>query len=234
MSGFTYNGVHSERYNCYHIPNENDRWFSSPDFEVYESEVTGKHGGYGYGDRVKIRRFEMRVFYEDITEETREKIRAWLDRKTSGELIFDERPFVYYKVRPGKTVDGKKYASRHAGMSQETYSGTFTVTFTAYEPFGFLKYKSYDGYDTDGAGIYTAMLETNEMPPAPTASSREFLLFNPGTEECGTILRIGGSAPSGLVIRNTANGNECRLLSLPEQGYLEIDSTKGTVTHVNG
>lgn len=187
MRGFTYNGIHSSKYNCYHTPNADDRWRESPVFEVYNEEVTGRDGGYCYGYRTKIRTISLKVFYEDITIETRERIRAWLDRKTSGYLVFDERPFVKYYVRPAKTVPGKSYTTRHEGVSQDLYSGTFTIDFSAYEPFGMLSYKYYTDYDEDGAGLYCGILEENEMPGEPTTAARSFLVYNCGTETCNTV-----------------------------------------------
>ena len=83
--GFTYNGIHSSKYNCYYIPDANDRWFASPEFEVYSKEVPERAGGYGYGARTKIRSLTLKVYFEDITIGTREKIRSWLTEKSVGE-----------------------------------------------------------------------------------------------------------------------------------------------------
>lgn len=83
--GFTYNGIHSSKYNCYYIPDANDRWFASPEFEVYSKEVPERAGGYGYGTRTKIRSLTLKVYFEDITIGTREKIRSWLTEKSVGE-----------------------------------------------------------------------------------------------------------------------------------------------------
>lgn len=235
MEGFTYNGIHSSKFNCWYIPNADDRWFASPEFELYEKEVPGHPGGYSYGDRTKIRTFSLKVFFEDIDRQTREKIRWWLDQKTMGELEFDERPFVVYRcVRPKKTVLGKIYTGQY-GDSQELYSGTFTVEFSCYEPYGYLKYKTYDTYDKDGAGMYCGMLEQSEMPAAPAVTDRSFLIYNPGTEVCDTLIRIGGTTGAGgLTIKNITNETQCKLSSLPQNGYLEIGSGAGSVIHVNG
>lgn len=173
------------------------------------------------------------MFFEDITIQKREQIRQWLDQKTSGELIFDDRPFVYYNVRPTKTVTGKLYISRHDGVSTDTYSGTFTVTFTAYEPFGYQKYKYYTGLDEDGASRYCGMLEENEMPPQPETTDTEFLLYNCGTEPCHTKITIAGEADDGLMIHNKTNGTWCKITSLPETGSLVIDSRLGSVSVIN-
>ena len=235
MTGFTYNGIHSSKFNCYYIPDAADRWFSSPDFEVYEKEVPGRDGGYTYGSRAKIRTISLKMYFEDITIEKRERIRAWLDRETMGELVFDDKPFVVYRsVRPKKTLAGKIYTTRYDNMSQDQYSGTFTIDFAVYEPYGYLSYKSYSGVDLDGAAQYCGILETNEMPSSPLTSSRNFLLYNPGTQTCHTVLTIGGTVGTGgQTITNATNGTKCKLSSLPASGYLKIDSFLGGVAVVN-
>lgn len=57
MEGFTYNGIHSETLSVWFIPDAQDRWFASPEYEVYEDETYGSDGGYYYGNRAKIRKF---------------------------------------------------------------------------------------------------------------------------------------------------------------------------------
>ena len=39
----------------------------------------------------------------------------------------------------------------------------------------------------------TGILPATVMPPAPTADSANFLLYNPGTETAHTIVRLAGS-----------------------------------------
>ena len=178
----------------------------------------------------------LKVYYEDITIETREQIRMWLDQNTMGEQVFDDKPFVSYRsVRPRKTVLGKLYTIRHDKDIQDLYSGTFTVDFSIYEPYGYLTYKSFENTDQDGAENYCGMLKTSEMPASPTIASRSFLIYNPGTQACDTLIRIGGTVGSGgVTIQNMTNGAICKLTSLPSSGYLEIDSFHGAVTHVSG
>lgn len=236
LEGFTYNGIHSSEYNCYYIPDASDRWFASPEFEVYEKEVPGRPGGYGYGTRTKIRTLTLKVFFENITKEMREKIRSWLTEDSLGELVLDERPFIIYRsVQLKKTIPGKLYTTQDLEYPHDVFSGTFTIEFSLYEPYGYLKYKYYTSIDEDLAGFYCGMLEKNEMPSVPSTSSRSFLMYNPGTETCETLIRIGGSVGSGgLTIMNQTNGTECKILSLPSSGYLEIDSFHGAIVHVNG
>lgn len=234
MYGFSYNGKHSSDFHCYFVPNETDRWFASPDFEVYETTDAGKDGGYFYGTRAKIRTFEQRCYFEDITIETREAMRRWLDRSTSGKLIFDERPFVYYDVHPTKTVQGKQYNHRIINGADMLYSGTFTITFAAYIPYGYLIDKDYTGLDFTGASRYCGMVEHGMMPEPPTAESRNFLLYNCGTQVCDTLIRISAPADTQLTISNNTNGSFCTFNSFPSTGYLEVDSRYGSVTWVHG
>lgn len=85
MHGFSYRGKNIREFQCEYIPKEGDRWFASPDFNVYESGDTGRDGGYYYGNTAKVRAFTLPCFFENITMKTREAIRRWFDKNTSGE-----------------------------------------------------------------------------------------------------------------------------------------------------
>lgn len=234
MEGFSFNGVHSSSFPCWYIPSESDKMLSTPDYEVLEADVTGRDGGYYYGNRIKTREFSLPCFFEDITLETKERMFQWLDRCANGKQVFDNRPFVHYHVRPVKRITGKIYTSRHDGANEDTYSGTFTIVFKAYDPFGYMTYNTYSGIDMDGAGRYCGILEESEMPPLPSVSDTSVLIYNCGTQPCDTIIKIGGTAADGLSITNRANGQVCSVTSQPNIGYLEINSLYGSVEHVNG
>lgn len=230
MEGFSYNGLHSSLFSVYYIPDESALFDDQADFEVFDEEPNWRDGGVYYGNRVKQREFSLSCYFEDVTREQKEKINQWLDRNTSGELVFDERPFVAYKVRPTKKLNGKIYTQRYDDIPGDRFSGTFTLTFTAYDPFGYMKYNSYDVYDTDGAARYCGIVSKSAMPAAPDPNKNNFLVYNCGTERCGCLIRIAGTAPNGLTLTNNANMNRCKLIALPPTpGYLEIDSVNGVV-----
>lgn len=65
----------------------------------------------------------------------------WLHRNSSGVLVYDQRPHVYYDVRPAKRIEIKQYEYRENG--ETLYSGTFTATFRCYDPFGKLYTSAY-------------------------------------------------------------------------------------------
>ena len=107
LSGFTYNGVHSEEFGLYYLPTEEDRWFLDPEYEVYSTDIEWKHGGVYYDSKATIRTFTLNCFFENIDVAKRQAIKAWLKRGTIGMLTFDDMPFVYWIVRPGKIPVGK-------------------------------------------------------------------------------------------------------------------------------
>ena len=231
MSGFSYNGIHCSTFQCEYIPDGKERWFQEADFKIYSTDPSWKHGGYYFGNSAKIREFKLKCYFEEITIATREKIRRWLGRNTKGKLIFDDRPFVYYNVRPSDVTSGEIY------NDTGKYSGTFTVVFTAYEPFGYLTRKYNTSSTKDGAEDYCGMIASSLMPAAPTVSDTSFQVYNPGTETCGLDIIIRGSTDNPIRFVNQRNGSVCVISSLPGSRYLDINGDTGFVkikTSVSG
>lgn len=210
MDGFTYRGVHCEELGCTYIPDASANWFASPDFDVSTDSVNWRDGRLYYYTRRKPRTFTLNCYFENITKAGREQIRRWLDAKTSGDLVFDERDYVKYKVRPGKYVQGKIYRQHEDYWLEDRYEGTFTITFEADDPIGYLtKLTDDDLLDTQHGRICN-ILPTSLMPAAPTASSRDFMILNQGTMPCHPIIRLAGTASNGLDILNNTNGDLCQ------------------------
>ena len=234
MNGFSFMGIHSSTFGVYYIPDESSLFDDRSDYEVYDEDVDWHDGGIYYGRKVKPREFSLDCYYEDIPRKTYEKMKQWLSGRHSGRLIFDDKPWKYYDVYITKKPSGKQYSQHEHGM-EPLYSGTFSITFTAYEPFGKLEYSSYDTVDTDGVTRYCGMLEKSKLPAAPELSDRRFIFYNCGTETAPTIIRVGGTTDKdGFVIRNETTGQKCRLIALPPSpAYLELDSRKGSVTLVD-
>lgn len=226
MYGFTYNGISSSLYGCYLAEDASDIWRPDAAFTVYDEDPAWHDGGYYYGNKVKARTFTLNCYYEDITIETREKIRRWLGRSTKGQLIFDDRPFAYYNVRVTKATSGNMYVS-----GDGIYSGTFEVEFTAYEPFGYLTRKSGIVTPDDGANAYTSLISSTKMPAAPTTASRSFDVYNAGTERCGLYLKIAGSSSHRIMFINNTNGTSMILNMdiLPSSTTVDINGDSGIV-----
>ena len=224
VSGFYYNGTHSSLYHVDYIPDASDCWFAGADWEVYDAEVAWHHGGYYYGNSVRKREFTLKCFYEEITEKQREDIRKWLHRNTSGHLMFDDKPFVYWNVRPTRIIEGQKY------LDCGRYSGVFDVTFCAYDPFGYLTRKYNTESDDDNATDYCDLLDEADMPESPSVLDRTFNVYNPGRETCGLSLKLSGSVSNPIEFLNTTNKTRCIINDLPPQGLnLEVDGDTGKV-----
>lgn len=159
-----------------------------------------------------------------------EAILQWVSRESKGKLIFDDRPYVYYLVRPSKEPTGETYVDHRIcpGLSEYGFSGKITFSFTAYDPFGYLTYNSTTEAN-DPALERCGMIETDLMPSLTTALGNH-LLYNPGTEPCPLRITIGGTAPSGVTIHNYTTGETCRLVSLPENDTLVIDGATGFIS----
>ena len=112
------------------------------------------------------------------------------------------------------------------------YSGTFTATFTCYNPFGQMLKSELDAAPTEAELSETGLLSAEMTPEVTTADSSFFLLYNPGTEVGHTVLRVAGDVGAdGLVIRNLTTGQKCKVVnlkasSLLEGAFLELDSEK--------
>ncbi len=225
LCGFSYNGTNSSTYHVDFIPDASDRWFAGTEWDVYDTDVAWHDGGYYYGNAVKAREFTLKCFYEEITKKQREDIRQWLHRNTYGQLIFDDMPFVYWNVRPVKMIEGQEY------LDSGRYSGTFVITFKAYNPFGYLTRKSNTGSETDDANDYCDLIPSNQMPAAPTTSDRTFSVYNPGREACGLSIVLRGSASNPIEFLNNTNGTRCILSSLaPTNRVLDINADTGMIT----
>lgn len=222
MFGFTYNGVHSSQFGLYYTRSAEDKWFKDAEYDVYDEDVSWRNGGYYYGSKAKKRTFTIKCLFEEIDIATRQKIKQWLKRDTSGELIFDDMPFLYWNVRPGKIPIGNWYLD-----TNESHSGTVTITFNAYEPFGYLSRKSNnpDSPD-DGVEDYCNIISSSEMPPVPSTSSTSFDIYNPGTEECGLTIGIEGTTSNPIRFFNEYNSTFCEIGSLP--------ASSGTKLNING
>lgn len=233
MEGFTYNGVHSDDMKVMYIPDASARGDFFADYEVIDNEKSWNDGGEYYRPRVKSRKHELDCYYEDITVAEKERILRWLDCRKNGELIFDNRPYARYHVCPTKKIEFKDYLQ--SDPSDKLYSGTFTITFTAYNPFAELIWSTLDDHDDNAQVIEeTGLIPSAYMPPAIDVGGG--LVYNPGTELGHSIIRFAGkTGSSDLKIYNAANGGEFILkagLETGENEYMECLSKTGRILRV--
>ena len=224
LSGFTYNGVHCGDLGLDYIPSKEDLGFSDPEFDVYEKDIEWRHGGVYFDSKARIRTFALKCYFEEIDVARRQAIKEWVRRDSNGMLVFDDMPFVYWVVRPADIPVGNWYIDNN-----EKHSGTVTIKFKAYEPFGYL-IRKYNNGQNDGAEDYCNLIDYSDMPAAPTTSSTSFEVYNPGTEACGMSIELAGSTNNPFRFFNDGNGTSCVFTGLPGNNLrLEINGDTGFV-----
>lgn len=172
-----------------------------------------------------------------VTIEEREAILQWLDYKTSGELIFDNRPYVSYTVRPTKKISFKDYLQEE--MGERFYSGTFTISFTAFDPFGKLTQDFVDDpVVNQRLEAETGVIDENKMPEQQSIGDSSCLVYNPGTELGHSIIIFSGNTGSeNFEIYNSTTGDKLVLkagLEMSDDEHYEISSKTGRILRING
>lgn len=235
-SGFTYNGKHTSTMKLIYVPGPEDRGDFYSDYKVISRERSWYPGGEYFHSRVGSREFTLSCFYDMITRAEREAILRWFDRRTSGNLVFDDRPYVSYFVRPTKASKFKDYKETIDGY----YSGTFTVTLTAFDPYGTLTVTTL-GTATGSAYKDFILAETyapyrsDDVNSTYSSIASNLSVFNPGTEVSDTVLQIRcntGSQP--LTITNLTTGQKFTLkagLTMASGEYYYAYSETGRVIH---
>lgn len=235
--GFKYRGRHCKDFDLHYVPSPNDIRNRMETYEVSSVKPAGRDGGYFIHSVANERIFELDCYFENMSEETYADMMEWLRRDCCGELLFDDRPYVIYDVWPTKSIRPDVYMAR--SKNGFLLSGKQTITLTAYNPFGKIVINTENG----NIGFYDALIDTGilegEKLPKFSVDSRQFLVYNMGTEPAPAIIRLAGSIEDDLVITNTTNGTVCRIIGqtdgvIPDDGWQEINGETGQVYMVLG
>lgn len=250
MAGFSYGGRNIGSFGEIHyIPDASERGEYALPFKVDEEEINGHDGAYYYGCHVEPRTFNLRCYYEGLSQRNKEEILQYFNRFTYAQLIFDDRPYAYYLARPYTRVTMEDYRVITEYNGVTSYYGLLTIPLRAYSPYGHLIAASMInmagrvGTALVGTAIIgdaslpadneTLILPENMMPSNTfTTSGGTYLIYNPGTERTPLNIKLAGTATSGL-ITNLRNGQSCGVKDLASSGssYLEIDSETGRVLY---
>lgn len=130
MDGFTLNGRHCEDMKLHYIPNEKTRAGYAAGWDIQSESDSTKDGSVYYSRRQKEKQFDLRCYYEEITEGELRKIERWLDR--SGELVFDALPFCSWMTYPSDMPDITKYPVAVNG--EKRWTGIIDIKLVAPDP----------------------------------------------------------------------------------------------------
>lgn len=247
MAGFSYRGKNIGDFGeIYYIPNESERGDYALPFDVEEETINGRDGAYYYGSRVEPRTFNLRCYYDGLSQQTIGDILLWFGRNTSGRLIFDDRDYAYYTVHPNAKITMDDY--KRNGCDGYLHQGIMTIPLKAYRPFGRLLPTamvqfppaivgtavvglSIVGTPMTGADEETCILLTTTMPSSSyTLTDTVFYVYNPGTEATPLNITLRGTATTGT-ITNVTNGQSCVLTNVDTgNNDLVVNSETGRVT----
>lgn len=202
-------------------------------YKVNTATVTNFPGAYYNGATVQQKDFSLYCYFEDLTDAQLDKIYQWVHVGVLGELVFDERPWITYMVRPSKLPTGDRYQEHTNRNLLTVYSGTITLDLTAYYPFGTMNTLELADNEVDEYRIesFCGILRHSMIPAVSTAMGTK-LVWNPGTEPTPATITVRGTIPSGrkLVIVNSANNDTCEIVGLPSGQDLVIDSKYQKIT----
>lgn len=240
---FTYRGVHIGTLGLHYAPETPDWHIWEGSYTTSESSSDTKDGSQWNFSTADSKELNLRLYFEDITDRQLFDGIELFTRRSKGELIFDERPWLVYSVRPYKEVKIEKYKSAGA-----TYSGTMTVHLKAYYPFAVSLFNVLEDNTAyislnDRLRDTTGILPSARMPVNATGTKTAQFIYNAyngGNARADTIIKIAGDVGSGVDIYNMATGQYCRVIGLTAANttsvnkWLEIKSYNGECYLTNG
>lgn len=240
---FSFCGVNVSDYGLHYAPKPKDIFVWDNDYKTHTLEADSYEGGYYFGSTIKSKIFKLDCYFEELTPLQVKQIQSLFDRGKTGELIFEERPFLTYMATVTEWSRPEMYA---------TVSGIITINLTAFYPFSRIwdyGVNNYNEYGEDYIELLkgsTGMMLNVDTPsnivdtvPALTLST-PFLMYNAGDERADPIIRIAGDVGTGVTIYNSATRQSCiikgitKALTTNVNKWLEIDSLSGKVYLTDG
>lgn len=141
-------------------------------------QVPGGDGFYYFGSYYTQRPFNIPIAFDNMEESQFRRLKQILGSKKMVKLVFDEAPYKYYSVKStgtptlkyicfdvevdnqGGSVDDV-YAQTSTAATKRVYKGEGTLSFVAYDPFGYARAVSI--YTDNSLSDYNLKLPNNEL-----------------------------------------------------------------------
>lgn len=222
--GFTFNGIHSSQFGLKAVSSSN-RYTRSllPATADSTAEVNGIDGTYFFGSSFKNNTFNFSLAFDTVTEQELREMSHWLHNNgTVAPLIFDELPYIQYYARVTGNTTFKFIAFEDATYAR-VYKGEASVTFTAYDPYGYIVHKFLSEYNDENIGEWSEASQllfskkVNNIDYYDTYDTGVIPLYNPGDVEVDSILTLIVNRGTGLApidqISVTLDGNNNYILN---------------------
>lgn len=231
--GFSFCGMHSDQFGL--IWSELPQEIYAVDHEIdYKSEtISGVPGAIPHGFDVKPREFKMVCGFEQLSEQQRSRIGAWLRAGRYGPLIMDHRPYCYYNVLVTSAVeyvDTFPMLDHRLGIYR--LSGYLEFTLTAFTPNAYLL----DGLTLEsaaGQNMLPAVLDGTALLPEhcmPGVSGSHAYLHHAGNAYAKlNILLEGVPGTEGIEIINHTTGQRLTIAGDTAAHIYYIDAVYGRV-----
>lgn len=207
---FVFDGIDCADLGVYSVTNSGTYTTNlTPNFTDKKTTVTAYDGQYYYGTQITGQKFTMNMFAENLTYSELCHLKAWLNPRHIGKIIFSDQPYKYYYVKPSSVGNLSNIPLSTVQTPERSilgdflegdpvYTGKFTVTFetvgSAYG-YGISYYRDdlvYDAVTTYGIEVYPdnyyydSGLLYKDMAPAvewEIKTNDEFIklpIYNPG------------------------------------------------------
>lgn len=275
-AGFMFAGIHSSQFGLYSV-SSGDRYskYLSPTLRSLTAENTGGNGTYYFGTQYVQQPFNFSMAFDSVTEQEIREIKKWLSSDVSP-LILDELPYVQYYVRVASAPQFSFLAFSEEGETDNLpitdlyavdqtkkqgarlYKGELSISFIAYEPFGYVVDKWLDNYSLNATDARLLVLNKEEWAESSgllsnnkkdglayfdTYNNGVIPLYNCGDMETDFILKftIDGAAHSIQLLVDGYETSKMMNLTIAAnditpQRIITIDTKKRliTCTIVNG
>ncbi len=171
-STFIFDGIDCADLGVYSITNGSTyTTYLTPTYKDKTTEVTAYDGRYYYGTQITGQKFTFNMFADNLTFSELTRLKAWLNPRKVGKLIFSEQPYKYYYVKPTSVStlaniplsEVQTPINSVLGDMQDgdaVYTGKFSITFetvgSAYG-YGISYFRDdlvYDALNRYGIGVY--------------------------------------------------------------------------------
>lgn len=239
---FSFKGINISEYGLHYAPEHEDWHIWDSDYKVFDKEVDSQDGGHWYGSKVEPKKFNLRCYFEEITESELNAALTLFRKDAGGKLIFDERPWMAYQARMVDKNVIDKYPVNGG------YSGTVMLKMVAHYPFAVSDYR----YLSELGG-FADMTETilgttgfvdeaslPSIPPTPLTSQTTMMLYNAGNAKADTVIKIAGDVGNGIIIYNAETKQRCKVINMTQANttavgkHLEIRSKNGECALTDG
>lgn len=149
FTGFTFKDIHSSDIGLTRVSG-GDRFSLSllPSLKDRTGEAVGANRTYYFGTNEISKEFNIEVAFDALSETNFRALVNMFSDYSLGSLIFDELPYKYYlaKLKEGLTLN---YVCFLNSDGARVYKGESTLTFIAYDPMAYSRYKFLDEYIAD-------------------------------------------------------------------------------------